>query len=72
MVSTLEVFLFNFIFVTHFLIDDIMNAISYGLFCYSEERASGFRKEFHLFFVPRKSQLCEKWLKVGYISPCYN
>lgn len=30
---------------------------------YGEERSSGYRKEFHLFFVPRKSLLCEKWLK---------
>jgi hypothetical protein len=40
--------------------------------CYREERASGYRKEFHLFFVPRKSLLCEKWLKVWHIFPYYN
>jgi hypothetical protein len=27
----------------------------------------GFRKEFHLFFVPRKSFLCEKALKVRFL-----
>jgi hypothetical protein len=63
---------YSFVFVTHLLIDYIMNAFSSGLFCYREERASGNRKEFHLFFVPRKSLLCEKWLKVGYVSLCCN
>ena len=29
-----------------------------------EEESAGFRKEFHIFFVPRKSLLCEKKLKV--------
>lgn len=68
----LRFFDYNFVFVTHLLIDYIMNASSAGPFCYREERASGRKKEFHLFFVPRKSLLCEKWLKVGYISQCCN
>ena len=28
-----------------------------------EEEIGGFRKEFHIFFVPRKSLLCERKLK---------
>ncbi|PSN50584.1 Vacuolar protein sorting-associated protein 33A [Blattella germanica] len=34
----------------------------------SEEQSGGYRKEFHLFFVPRKSLLCEKWLKEYYLE----
>lgn len=36
-------------------------------FFLSEERTSHPRKEFHLFFVPRKSLLCEKRLKVNFV-----
>ena len=35
---------------------------------YREEESGGSRKEFHIFFVPRKSLLCEKRLKVSSIS----
>jgi hypothetical protein len=50
----------NIIFITRpqlHLMDLVANNI------HGEERASGLKKEFHLFFVPRKSLLCEKWLK---------
>ena len=33
-------------------------------FCFSEECRGGYKKDFFLIFVPRKSLLCEKKLKV--------
>ena len=36
-------------------------------FVSSEETKAGYKKEFHLIFVPRKSLLCEKKLKVKFI-----
>lgn len=41
------------------------NQLYYDLFCRicREDRSRGIRKEFHLFFVPYKSLLCEKRLK---------
>ena len=39
---------------------------------YREEESAGhFRKDFHIFFVPRKSLLCEKKLKVGGKTFCF-
>ena len=35
------------------------------LVCCSEEQSGLPRKDFHIFFVPRKSFLCEKRLKVN-------
>ena len=32
-------------------------------FCFREDQKGGFRKEYHIIFVPRKSLLCEKKLK---------
>ena len=38
------------------------------LFFDREEESAGFRKEFHIFFVPRKSLLCERKLKVWFLA----
>lgn len=35
---------------------------------FREEHKGGFRKEYHIIFVPRKSLLCEKKLKVNLVK----
>jgi len=42
------------------------------LHCREEESGGHFRKDFHIFFVPRKSLLCEKKLKVCLFDIIYN
>ncbi|XP_049767289.1 vacuolar protein sorting-associated protein 33A [Schistocerca serialis cubense] len=58
--STTQKDIKNIIFITRphlHLMDKVADNV------YGEEHSGGDRKEFHLFFVPQKSLLCEKWLK---------
>ncbi|KAK3587055.1 hypothetical protein CHS0354_014922, partial [Potamilus streckersoni] len=50
----------NVIFVTRPKLD-LMEQIAQNLL--KEDQKGGFRKEYHIIFVPRKSLLCEKKLK---------
>lgn len=43
----------------------LLESICVCFLCREEETGGHFRKDFHIFFVPRKSLLCEKKLKVS-------
>ena len=60
--SGLSTFLFSFLSPLFQVLVYIF--VTCDLYFCREEELGGFRKEFHIFFVPRKSLLCEKQLKV--------
>ncbi|XP_070555122.1 vacuolar protein sorting-associated protein 33A-like [Ptychodera flava] len=50
----------NIIFITRPILQ-LMDFVAQNV--HKEEKLGGYRKEYHIFFVPRKSLLCEKRLK---------